>query len=92
MVYKQLIESLEKQNNELRQDKLQLYQQLEIKDKQLASKEENTANLTRLLENSQVLLRQQQEKIFLLEQPPQEKENPINGKTFFEKLRHVFKN
>jgi DNA modification methylase len=85
IVYKQLIESLEKQNNYLKQDKIKLYEQLEIKDKQLATKEEHTANLTRLLENSQVLLKQSQEKILLLENPPVEK-IPDNAKSFWGKL------
>jgi len=60
IVYKQLIETLENQNKELKQDKLKLYEQLEIKDNQIE-------NLTRLTENSQKLLKQQQ--VLLLEEP-----------------------
>lgn len=43
------------------------------KDKQLTAYQEQTVSLTRLLENSQVLLKQHQDKIFLLESPKQTK-------------------
>jgi hypothetical protein len=40
------------------------------KDKQLSASQDQSVNLTRLLENSQVLLKQHQEKILFLENPP----------------------
>jgi hypothetical protein len=61
-----LIESLETQLEYLKSV-------ISEKDKQLSASQEQTANLTRLLENSQVLLKQQQEKILFLESPPKEK-------------------
>jgi hypothetical protein len=70
IVYKRLTETLEKQVNELKEDKENLYGQLGIKDKQIES-------LARLNENAQVLLKQQQDKILLIENPP------IKGKLSF---------
>ena len=80
-LFETLLSSLKEQNDYLKSI-------ISEKDRQLSAKEENTTNLTRLLENSQVLLKQQQERILLLEQPTEERDR----KTFFEKLRHVFKN
>jgi transposase len=74
-VYKQLIEIMEKQVLELKEDRQRLYEQLGIKDKQLESLTDALSTAQRLNENSQVLLRQEQEKNQLLleaAQAPQE--------------------
>jgi hypothetical protein len=72
IVYKQLITNLESQVNDLKDDRQKLYEQLGTKDKQIDS-------LTRLNENSQVLLKQHQEKILFLEdsqtKEPEEKKS-----------------
>lgn len=81
-----LLNSFKEQNDYLKSIIAEKDRQLSEKDRQLSVKEENTANLTRLLENSQVLLRQQQEKIFLLESPPEEKQDPIKSKSLWGKL------
>jgi hypothetical protein len=80
---KQIIEMLKDQNEYLKSV-------ISEKDKQLTKTSEVTTNLTRLLENSQVLLKQSQEKILLLENPPEEKDDPVKGKSFLEKVRYVF--
>jgi hypothetical protein len=57
---------MEKQVIELKEDRQGLYEQLGIKDKQLESLTDALSTAQRLNENSQVLLRQEQEKNQLL--------------------------
>jgi hypothetical protein len=71
---KQLIESMAKQIEALKEDKLKLYEQLEMKDKQLETRDTQIIGMTKLVENSQILLKQQQDKIFFLESGENQKE------------------
>jgi septal ring factor EnvC (AmiA/AmiB activator) len=79
IVYKQLIESMEKQISDLKDDRQKLYEQMSIKDEQISS-------LTRLNENTQILLRQEQQ---MKQLPPQSG----NGKNHvFDKIKKWFSN
>ena len=58
-------ELLQKQIEDLRQDKERLYEELEIKNDQIKSLSETVANITRQLENSQAQLLREQELLYL---------------------------
>jgi hypothetical protein len=77
IIYKQLIESLENQVNCLKEDKQKLYEQLDTKDKHIDSLADALNTAQRLNENSQILLRQQQDKILFLESPPTKERKSI---------------
>ncbi|EKD94340.1 MAG: hypothetical protein ACD_26C00102G0001 [uncultured bacterium] len=86
IVYKQLIETLEKQVNDLKGDKENLYHQLKIKDDQISCITDALGISQKLNENNQVLLNQAQQKVFLIESTEQnEKFNKPWWKRFINK-------
>ena len=70
------VELLQKQIEDLKQDKAKLYEELETKNEQIKSLSETVGNITRQLENSQAQLLREQELLYLQMggEPPAEEE------------------